>query len=273
MSDLAAQETDPPPWHGTFIWYELMTSDRDAAIDFYRQVIPHWTAADAQMPEMGDFRYTILSIGSRGIAGLMELPQQACEKGAKPGWVGIIGVGDTDAAAKNIVAAGGAVLREPDDIPNVGRFAIVADPAGTVFEIMTPRPPEQEPPQLDPETPGKISWHELHSGSGQAAAFDFYSGQFGWKTEAEMEMGPRGIYRIFGKGGVQMGGMMDKPRDMPVSAWGFYVNVEGTDAAVERIASNGGQVTMGPHEVPGGSWIVHARDPQGAAFSLTAPRR
>jgi rhodanese-related sulfurtransferase len=47
----------------------------------------------------------------------------------------------------------------------------------------------------------------------------------------------------------------------------------GLDAAVARIASNGGQVLMGPHEVPGGSWIVQAVDPQGAAFALVSTRR
>ena len=86
-------------------------------------------------------------------------------------------------------------------------------------------------------------------------------------------MGPMGKYRIFGADGVQMGGMMDKPENIPVSAWGFYINVDGIDAAAERIKANGGQVLMGPHEVPGGSWIVQAMDPQGAAFALVSTTR
>ena len=79
-----------------------------------------------------------------------------------------------------------------------------------------------------------------------------------------------GKYRIFGADGVQMGGMMDKPENIPVSAWGFYINVDGIDAAVERVKANGGQVLMGPHEVPGGSWIIQAMDPQGANFALVS---
>jgi predicted enzyme related to lactoylglutathione lyase len=70
-----------------------------------------------------------------------------------------------------------------------------------------------------------------------------------------------------------MGGMMDKPAGVPAPVWNFYVNVDGIDAAVERIQSAGGQVLMGPHEVPGGSWIVQATDPQGAAFALVATTR
>jgi hypothetical protein len=49
--------------------------------------------------------------------------------------------------------------------------------------------------------------------------------------------------------------------------------VDGIDAAVERINANGGKVLMGPHQVPGGSWIVQALDPQGAHFALVSPRR
>jgi len=253
----------------TFIWYELMTPDEDAAIDFYTKVVG-WTAADADQPDM---RYTILSAGGRGVGGVMQLTDEMSAGGARPGWLGYIGVDDTDAKAKDIEAAGGTILMAPGDIPNVGRFALVADPGGAAFYLLTPLPQGEEPAPLDPETPGKFSWHELYSSLGDKAAFDFYAGQFGWETVTEMDMGPMGVYRIFGRDGAQMGGMMNKPAEMPVSAWGFYANVEGIDAAIGRINANGGQVLMGPHEVPGGSWIVQAMDPQGAAFALVSTKR
>ena len=66
---------------------------------------------------------------------------------------------------------------------------------------------------------------------------------------------------------------MDKPENVPASSWGFYTTVDGIDAAIERLKAGGGQVLVGPHEVPGGSWIVQAVDPQGANFSLTAASR
>jgi predicted enzyme related to lactoylglutathione lyase len=71
-----------------------------------------------------------------------------------------------------------------------------------------------------------------------------------------------------------MGGMMNKPDNVPVSSWVYYVNVEGgLDDAVERINSNGGKVVTGPMEVPGGSWVLQGTDPQGAIFALIATRR
>ena len=252
-----------------FIWYELMTSDQDAAEAFYRAVVG-WTMSDAGQTGM---RYTILSAGDRGMGGLMALPAEACEAGARPGWLGYVGVPDTDGAAKRIVEAGGKVHRAPDDIPNVGRFAVVADPGGAVFQLLTPFPRDDVPPPAEPTAPGLVSWHELCSSIGQEAAFGFYSGQFGWETLEQMDMGAMGKYRIFGTGGVAMGGMLDKPAEVPASGWTFYVNVDGIDAAVKRIDANGGRVLMGPHEVPGGSWIVQAVDPQGAGFALVSATR
>ena len=67
--------------------------------------------------------------------------------------------------------------------------------------------------------------------------------------------------------------MMDKPAEMPVPAWGYYFNVEAIDAAAGRVTQNNGKILKGPMEVPGGSWIVNCVDPQGAMFSLVAPRR
>jgi predicted enzyme related to lactoylglutathione lyase len=254
-----------------FIWYELMTTDQDSAIAFYEKVVG-WSAADHENEGMGDFRYSILSAGERGIGGVMQLTDEMCSGGARPGWIGYIGVADTDAAAARVREAGGSILMGPDDIPNVGRFAMVADPGRAAFYLLTPNSPEQ-PPKAEPNAPGLVSWHELYAGQGEKAAFNFYSSQFGWETTTEMDMGPMGVYRIFGADGVPMGGMMDKPENVPASAWGFYVNVDGIDSAIERIKANGGQVTMGPHEVPGGSWVIQAIDPQGTSFALVSTTR
>src|SRR5215468_952041 len=253
----------------TFIWYELMTSDPDAAGAFYRGVVG-WNTADAGQPDM---QYTILSAGDQGVGGLMAIPAEAARAGAKPAWLGYVGVPDTDDFAKRIVEAGGALHRAPENIPDVGRFAVVADPGGAMFMLLTPLPREGAPPRSEPGTPGLVGWHELASSIGQEAAFAFYSKQFSWKTADLMDMGAMGKYRVFSADGVPIGGMMDKPAEAPASGWTFYVNVDGLDAAIERIEARGGQVVMGPHEVPGGSWIVQAADPQGARFALVSARR
>jgi uncharacterized protein len=279
MSDIATAAptattetgTNAQAFAGNFIWYELLTTDEDAAIDFYKAVVG-FTAGDFPAADVG-FRYTILSVAGQGVAGLMALPEEARKHGGQPGWLGVIAVPDADEAVRRITEAGGLVHKQPADIPTVGRFAVVADPGGAVFQVLAPSPQQNEPGPLAPDTPGKVGWHELYSSAGEKASFDFYSRLFGWKTDTEMDMGAMGKYRIFSKDGVPLGGMMDKPENVPVSAWTFYINVDGIDAATERVKANGGEVLMGPMEVPGGSWIIQAKDPQGAHFALVSLKR
>ncbi|ANT52608.1 VOC family protein [Mesorhizobium amorphae] len=251
-----------------FFWYELMTTDLDAAEAFYTAVVG-WTAQPFDMAP-GMPPYIVMNVGERGVSGLMTLPEDAAKMGMPPAWLGYIHTKDVDAATKSLKDAGGAVHRAPDDIPRVGRFAVVADPQGATFMLLQPNGPDQPP--VPASTPGHIGWHELYA-SDWKAAFDFYSGQFGWTKGDSMDMGPMGTYQTFGAGPESGGGMMNKPQQIPVPVWQFYFNVPAIDAAAKRVTDNGGKILMGPMEVPGGSWIVQCQDPQGAHFALMAPVR
>jgi len=252
--------------HGTFVWYELMTSDIAGAERFYRSVVG-WSAADAGMPGM---TYVLLSAGGTAVAGLMTLPDEVRQAGGRPGWLGYITVDDVDADAAAVAAAGGTVHRAADDIPGVGRFAVVADPQGTVFALF--KGASEGPPPAPRGTPGHAGWHELLATDG-ASAFDFYGPLFGWRKDEALDMGPIGTYQLFKPraGDDAIGGMMTKPKECPGPLWNFYFNVPAIDAAVERVTAAGGQIVNGPMEVPGGAWIVQGIDPQGAMFSLVAP--
>ncbi|WP_442783251.1 VOC family protein [Collimonas fungivorans] len=250
-----------------FVWYDLMTSDAKAAESFYQSVVG-WNMQDAGM---GDRSYIILSAGTTMVGGLMPIPEDARAMGAKPCWNGYIGVSDVDAYAARVTAAGGTIRRPPDDIPGVGRFAVAADPHGAAF-ILFKGNSDQQPAPVAAGTPGHVGWHELHAGDGEQA-FTFYADLFGWTKDEALDMGPLGIYQTFSTGGAAVGGMMTKTADMPATCWLYYVNVESVDAAIARISHGGGKVLMGPHQVPGGSWIVQGLDPQGAMFALVSAHR
>src|SRR5437879_5832056 len=158
--------------HGSFVWYELVTTDAAAAETFYKTVVG-WNAQDAGYP---DFRYTLLSVGDTQMAGLMTLPKEACDAGAKPGWMGYVAVDDVDDYTARFLKAGGMVHRPPADIPGVGRFAIVADPQRAVIVLF--KGTGTSPP-ASANTPGYVGWRELYADDG-AAAFAFYSEMFGW---------------------------------------------------------------------------------------------
>ncbi len=247
-----------------FVWYELMTTEPEAAAAFYRSVLG-WQAAPF---EGAPIPYLVLTAEGHGVGGIMALPGEACAQGAEPGWLGYVGVGDVDRATARVREAGGAVLREPEDIPSVGRFSVAADPQGAVFVLFTPGAEDATKPN---GAKPAVAWAELHSTDWQKG-FDFYAGQFGWAKHEALDMGPMGTYQIFGeKGGEAMGGMMTNPM-LPRPQWLFYAAVDGVDAAQKRLVDGGGTVLHGPQEVPGGVWIVQARDPQGAMFAIVGPR-
>jgi predicted enzyme related to lactoylglutathione lyase len=247
-----------------FVWYELMTGDPAGADAFYCRVVG-WTSKDAGMPDMP---YRLMCIGETQIAGLMATPDELEARGVPPFWSGYIGVDDVDAMVAKVLEAGGKVHRPAADIPETGRFAVVADPQGSVFQLFQPLRSEP-PPKPAPGTPGTGGWHELHAVEWKAA-FEFYSSLFGWTKGEAIPMGPLGVYQLFELDGVAIGGMMTKAPDHPAPGWIYYFNVESIQAAAARIVEAGGKVADGPHQVPGGSWIVQGVDPQGAGFALTS---
>jgi uncharacterized protein len=254
--------------HGKFVWYELMTPDPKAAETFYRSAIG-WGAQDSGMPGMS---YTLLTAGGMPVAGLMETPQRILDSGASAFWTGYVYVDDVDATVAQAEKEGSAVHHPPDDIPGVGRFAVIADPQGAAIALFKTQmmTPADAPPA---GTPGTGGWHELYAGD-LDTAFPFYSKLFGWTKADAMDMGPMGVYQLFGvRGGTPIGGMMTKPPTVPTPAWSYYFNVDGIDAAIARVQDGGGKIVNGPMQVPGGSWIAQCLDPQGAFFCMVAPRR
>lgn len=246
---------------GRFLWYDLMTTDMAAAQEFYRTVagwgVETWDA--------GDKPYPMWTIGERPIGGAMDLPAEAREQGAPPHWLAYVGSPDVDATTARAAELGATVLVAPMDIPTVGRFSVLCDPHGAVFAAFAP----QQHPSDRGGAPvvGEFSWHELVAAD-HAEAFDFYRDLFGWEIVDDMDMGEHGTYRVYGAGGPPLGGMMDRPPGMPVAAWMFYIRTDDLDAAVERVRVAGGEVLIGPMDVPGGDRVAQCRDPQGAAFAL-----
>ena len=166
---------------------------------------------------------------------------------------------------------GGSELSGVIDVPTVGRMQMLKDPQGAAFYIIQPAP-RDERPESAPEV-GEASWHELMT-TDAAAAMKFYSDVFGWRATESVDMGPMGKYQMFNRPHGMIGGMMNTPPEMAAvpPMWTIYFRVPDINEAAARIKANGGTITNGPQEVPGGDWIVNAVDPQGAHFALHAKK-
>ncbi len=241
-----------------FVWYDLMTTDTKAAAAFYHDVVG-WEASDSHLP---GHAYTYLSAGPTMVGGLMELPAP----GIPPGWIGYIGVDDVDGYTARAAEAGASVHVPPRDIPQVGRFSMVADPQGAMFYLF--KALNAPPDGPFPGGLGHICWHEL-SAPDVEADFAFYSGLFGWAKGGSHDMGAMGTYQMFTAGGTTIGGMVNAPPGGPAASWLYYFSVDAVDAAAKRVTEAGGKVLHGPVPVPGG-FIAVCADPHGAMFGLAS---
>lgn len=247
---------------GRFIWYELLTKDPAAAREFYTRLM----GLGHTVWQGDDMTYEMLTVGDAPRYGLMQLPERAAAQGAPSHWLGHVYVPDRDDARAQAVGLGGCELVSMD-IPDAGSFSVMGDPQGAVFAVYEP---SEEPEPDRPAARGEVGWHELAT-TDYEAAFEFYSSMFGWELMEDMDMGEYGIYRIFGRNGHQLGGMWNKPPEMPVAAWLYYHTVDSIEDAAEAIPRLGGSILNGPMEVPGGGRIIQAVDPTGATFALFQP--
>jgi len=258
---------------GDFIWYELLTSDLAGAKAFYDTVVG-WNIQDrSDFPN--DYRMIGRSDG-KFAGGAMQINEEMKQGGARPVWLAYIYSPGVDAHAAAIERDGGKVTMAPFDIPGVGRVAMVTDPQGAPFYIMKPIPPEGDPNAksdvFSTDQPQRVRWNEL-STEDQDGAIDFYRRQFGWTQEGSMPMGEMGDYRFIQANGVNVGAIMRKPPQLPVSMWTYYIGVDDIDRAIAAINNGGGKVLNGPHEIPGGEFALNGLDPQGASFGLVGPRK
>jgi predicted enzyme related to lactoylglutathione lyase len=255
---------------GRFVWYELLTSDPSAAIAFYGDVVGWKTEP---FGDAGDYT---MWVGAQGpLGGVALLPAAAKQMGAPPYWQANVEVADLDEAVSKVKELGGQIHHQ-EEVPTVGRFAVIGDPQGAAISLFTPA---SDTPSHDSSRPGEFSWHELYTADHEAA-FAFYRQIVGWERLGEFDMGPMGKYLLWGREGKQLGGMMTMPkglktpdgREVP-NSWMYYVTTADLDGALARAKAKGGRVLNGPMEVPGGQRIVQLMDPQGAAFALVTPPR
>ena len=247
--------------HGDFIWYELMTRDPAAAKQFYDPVAG-WTI---EPQPSGEMDYRMIDTGDGLVGGTLTLTKDMTDHGARPTWLGYIGVDDVDATIATIEAKGGKVLMPANDLPDIGRIAMVADPQGNPFYIMRGSV-DQVSTSFAPDKPGHTAWNELRT-SDLNAAKAFYTDVFGWTLADVMPMGEMGDYQFVDHGGRMIGAMMKAPPGAP-GGWGFAFHNRDVDTAVERIRELGGKVDQGPMEVPGDQRAVMATDPEGVPFML-----
>ena len=254
------------PLQGSHVWYELMTPDPDGAKAFYDAVVG-WTIGE-RIP--GDQDYRMIGRSDGGFAGgVLALTDEMRQHGARPIWLGYIGVDDVDATVAQDRGQGwqdaDARVRHPAGPHRDGRrpagqslLRDEADPAGRPSEGRerrllarrsssgsagtSCRHPIRPPPALFTPT--------CSAGAATSSCR--------WASSANI-----GSLPMTARGSARCAGSC-----RAAAAAGAITSACRRSKAVEAVKAGGGEVSMGPHQVPAGDHIIIGNDPQGAEFAL-----
>ena len=131
MKPASPERPEGPPELGAGSWHELMTTDLQGAIKFYKEAF-NWQPSEAM--DMGDMgTYQMFNRGDTMLGGMMNKPKELA--GVPPHWGIYFLVPDLDAAVAKIKAKGGKILNGPMEVPGGDRVVTAMDPQGAAFSL------------------------------------------------------------------------------------------------------------------------------------------
>jgi predicted enzyme related to lactoylglutathione lyase len=258
--------TDHTP--GSFCWFELATTDQEAAKQFYGSLFG-WQAKDTPMGPTET--YTEFQIDGKDVGAAYTMREPERKQGIPPHWLVYVRTDNADETAGKVAAAGGTVVMPPFDVMDIGRMSVVQDPTGAVFAVWQPK--QHSGTGLAGEN-GTAVWADLVT-SDPAKAGAFYSALLGWQMVEGKSMAPAkpGQYVHIVNGTEMIGGIppaQSLPPGVPAH-WMIYFAVPDCAAALKKTAELGGRTLVAPMTIEGAGTFAVVADPQGAAFAVIEP--
>lgn len=254
---------------GTFSWIDLAAHDVDAAERYYTRLFG-WTAERMPYGPEPDDVYVMLKKDGHDAAAMYAMDPTQKSQGMPSAWLSYVTVESADEAAAKARGLGATVLADAFDVMDVGRMALIGDPAGAMFAAWQPG---RHVGAGIKDEPGSLCWNELATRDKDQVA-DFYGRLFGW-TPVPFEGSPV-PYTMMMNGDAPAGGIYTMPARMEGMPphWAPYFAVEDTDATVRLSDALGGTTMMPPEDIPQIGRFAMLRDPQGALFYVIrlAPR-
>jgi len=249
---------------GSFCWFELGTTDQNAAKKFYAAIFG-WKPHDS--PIGPDEVYTQFKIdGQDAAAGYTLRPDQRAQQ-VPPHWMPYISTKNTDATTARAKELGGTVVVEPLDVMDYGRMSVIQDPTGAVFCLWQPN---KNVGTGVTNVHGTVVWADL-STTDQVNGAKFYSNLFGWTMVGEnMKPAAPGTYFHIVNGKTMIGGVPPAEYRAPgvPSHWLLYYQVDDCDGAVTKTKSLGGHVVVPTMAMGDVRKYAVLADPQGAMFAV-----
>ena len=267
------QDGTPVYRPGSFVWFDLLVDDAEAVQSFYWQLFG-WGFRDSD----GSGKYLSILHDGRVIGGLA-VAEEADTADHRAVWLSSVSVSDVDETTSAAVAAGGSVILEPDELPERGRYSVIADPQGAAIVLLRSSTGDGIRRAPEARQPGEWLWIELWT-SDVGAAREFYTELLDYGVEvrksrsaeegetATSDGGEDGsAYLIMSRDGENKAGLMQLPFEEANPHWLPFVAVKDVYASVEIVEQLGGQVIVGP-DVVGRHDAAIVVDPAGAVLGL-----
>lgn len=247
--------SQPTKLLGEFVWFDMMTTDLEKSLAFYKGLFPEW---DIQAQEVAPgFVYHMIHIGGRKTGGFVPMEGE----GPPTHWISYVSVEDCDAAIEKAESMGAKTLVPAFSAPGVGRMAVMSDPSGAYFKPMALDEP------MDPKTkaPGDFIWLELATPKLDEME-QFYGQLFGWSFN-RVEMAPGEPYLLANIGELEIAGMMNPQEGMP-AMWVPYIETGGVDERHKKAVELGATTIVPPSDIPNVGRFAYLQDPCGAFVAI-----
>lgn len=261
--------------HGEFCWTEIATDNFDGCKDFYQKVFGWKLKKDDSKGEETNY-HEFSTPGGDPMGGLYEMiPEMYGGKIPPSHFLNYIYVNDVDATTERAMDLDGEIILPPEDtdIPTVGRFAVISDPTGAIFALITTETNEDDPGdgEFKIPSPGTICWRALATQNVETAK-SFYTGLVGWDIE-QSQVSKMVCHEIHA-GDTVIGGMLeinekwgDGWENVPAH-WTTYVAVGDCDAVAEKAKENNGVICQKPFDAERVGRMAIIKAPAGVSFSI-----
>ena len=242
---------------GKFVWFDLFTRDLPVACDFYGQLFG-WSFENTAPGNA-----TLKTISYEGIPiGNAAQIDSHMDKTAESRWFSFMSVADVDQTVERVTKSGGSVHIPPKDTPHRGRLALLRDPQGALFAVLTASkgdPPDQA---FVPNCwIGSELWTDDVKG-----ALKFYGNVAGYQPETRKTDADSSYLLLF-RDHQPRGGMVKIPWKDVKPNWVPYIGVGDIEAIVLKAEKLGGKVLVGLDPDREDDVAILA-DPSGAVFGV-----
>jgi hypothetical protein len=242
---------------GKFVWYDLLTDKVPEVKKFYNELFG-W---QYEGEDKANAPYTLIKYNGRSIAGIIytDLKKELNESQ----WISYLSVPDVDRAFEFTGSRGGTLYRQPWELADRGRVAVVSDPQGALFVLF--RANGGDPADAQPGF-NEWLWTELLT-TDPLAAVGFYDELAGFEHETT-EITENHQYYVLKKDTRPRAGVVKNPWETVSPNWLPYIRVEDPARLVGKVESLGGKVILAPREDIRKGSVALIADPSGAAVAL-----